>query len=141
MARPVTSIPGSRGGRPPGKTACPPRARLPTLAVMAWTYLVIAGLLEICWAVGLKYTSGFSRFWPSVATGAAMVGSFLLLAQALKTIPVGTGYAVWTGIGAAGTAIVGMAILGESRELPRIFCILLIVAGVFGLKSVPATAP
>ena len=83
---------------------------------MAWIYLVIAGLLEIGWAVGLKYTEGFSRFWPSVATLCAMVASFGLLAVALKTIPVGTGYAVWTGIGAAGTAIIGMAFLGESRE-------------------------
>ncbi|MCC7375297.1 MAG: quaternary ammonium compound efflux SMR transporter SugE [Verrucomicrobiales bacterium] len=101
---------------------------------MAWTYLVIAGLLEIGWAIGLKYTDGFSRLWPSVATLCAMIGSFGLLSAALKTIPVGTGYAVWTGIGAAGTAIVGMMILGESREASRVVCILLIVAGVLGLK-------
>ena len=103
---------------------------------MAWTCLVIAGLLEIGWAIGLKYTEGFSRLWPSIATICAMIGSFNLLAAALKTIPVGTGYAVWTGIGAAGTAIVGMAFLGESREMLRILCILLIIGGVLGLRFV-----
>lgn len=106
---------------------------------MAWTCLIIAGLLEIGWAVGLKYTEGFSRLWPSVVTIGAMIASFALLAQALKTIPVGTGYAVWTGIGAAGTAIIGMVFLGESREVLRIVCIVLIVAGVLGLKFASAT--
>ncbi|HYG23994.1 MAG TPA: quaternary ammonium compound efflux SMR transporter SugE [Verrucomicrobiae bacterium] len=101
---------------------------------MAWTYLVIAGLLEIAWAIGLKYTEGFSKLWPSVATILAMIASFGLLAAALKTIPVGTGYAVWTGIGAAGTAVIGMAFLGESREVLRVVCVGLIVAGVVGLK-------
>lgn len=101
---------------------------------MPWIYLVIAGLLEIGWAVGLKYTEGFSKLWPSVATLCAMVASFALLAAALKTIPVGTGYAVWTGIGAAGTAIIGMAFLGEPRDLLRVACILLILAGVVGLR-------
>ncbi len=101
---------------------------------MAWIYLVLAGLLEIGWAIGLKYTHGFSKPWPTVATVAAMMASFGLLAAALKTIPVGTGYAVWTGIGAAGTAILGMVFLGESREALRIICILLIIAGVVGLK-------
>jgi quaternary ammonium compound-resistance protein SugE len=101
---------------------------------MAWIYLVIAGLLEIGWAVGLKYTEGFSRLWPSVATIYAMIASFGLLAAALKTIPVGTGYAVWTGIGAAGTATIGIVFLGESREVLCILCIVLIVAGVIGLK-------
>ncbi len=101
---------------------------------MAWTYLVIAGLLEIGWAVGLKYTHGFSRLWPSVATIALMVASFSFLAAALKTIPIGTGYAVWTGIGAAGTAILGIVLFGESREVVRILCIVLIVTGVVGLK-------
>ena len=95
---------------------------------------MIAGLLEIVWAVGLKYTAGFSRLWPSVWTVSAMVASFALLAYALKTIPVGTGYPVWTGIGAAGTALIGMMLLGESREVLRIVCIVLIVAGVVGLK-------
>lgn len=103
---------------------------------MPWFYLFIAGLLEIGWAVGLKYTEGFSKLWPSVATLCAMAASFALLAAALKTIPVGTGYAVWTGIGAAGTAIIGMAFLGEPREVSRILCILLIVAGVVGLRIV-----
>jgi quaternary ammonium compound-resistance protein SugE len=105
---------------------------------MAWTCLIIAGLLEIGWAIGLKYTEGFSRLWPSALTIGAMIASFALLAQALKTIPVGTGYAVWTGIGAAGTAIIGMAFLGESREVLRIVCIVLIVAGVLGLKFASA---
>ena len=101
---------------------------------MAWTYLVIAGLLEIGWAIGLKYTHGFSRLWPSVATVACMAASFVFLAQSLKTIPIGTGYAVWTGIGAAGTALFGIFVLGESRDIARVLCILLIIAGVLGLK-------
>jgi quaternary ammonium compound-resistance protein SugE len=107
---------------------------------MAWIYLIIAGLLEIAWAVGLKYTEGFSKPWPSMATICAMIGSFGLLSVALKTIPVGTGYAVWTGMGAAGVAIIGMAFLGESREALRILCIVLIVAGVVGLKFASTAA-
>lgn len=106
---------------------------------MAWTYLVIAGLLEIGWAIGLKYTDGFTKLWPSVATIAAMIASFGLLAAALRTIPVGTGYAVWTGIGAAGTAIVGMALLGESRDVLRILFLVLIVCGVVGLRFASQT--
>jgi quaternary ammonium compound-resistance protein SugE len=106
---------------------------------MPWFYLLIAGLLEIGWAIGLKYTEGFSKLWPSVATVCAMIASFGLLAAALKTIPVGTAYAVWTGIGAVGTAIIGMAFLGESREVLRILCIVLIVAGVVGLKFASAS--
>jgi quaternary ammonium compound-resistance protein SugE len=101
---------------------------------MAWVYLVIAGLLEIGWAVGLKYTEGFSRLWPSVATVCALIASLGLLGAALKSIPLGTGYAVWTGIGAAGTAAIGMAFLGESREVLRILSIVLIITGVVGLK-------
>lgn len=101
---------------------------------MDWVYLVIAGLLEIGWAVGLKYSEGFSKLWPSVATICAMIASFAFLAAALKTIPLGTGYAIWTGIGAAGTAIIGIIVFGESRELLRILCILLIIAGVVGLR-------
>jgi len=108
---------------------------------MAWIYLIIAGVLEIGWAIGLKYTAGFSKLWPSVATLCAMVASFALLAAALKTIPVGTGYAVWTGIGAAGTAIIGMMFLGESREVLRILCIVLIIVGVVGLKFASTAAP
>ncbi len=103
---------------------------------MAWVYIVIAGLMEIGWAVGLKYTEGFTRLWPSLATVAAMGVSFFFLSQGLKTIPVGTGYAVWTGIGAAGTALVGMLVLGEPRSALRIACLVLIVAGIVGLKIV-----
>jgi quaternary ammonium compound-resistance protein SugE len=103
---------------------------------MAWVMLFIAGLLEVGWAVGLKYTQGFTKFWPSVGTVGVMIVSFFLLSQALKTIPVGTGYAVWTGIGAAGTAILGMALFGEPRDVARIMCLSLIVAGIVGLKIV-----
>lgn len=101
---------------------------------MAWIYLIIAGLLEVGWAVGLKYTEGWTRLLPSVLTGSAMIVSFYLLSQALKTIPIGTGYAIWTGIGAVGAAILGMLVFGESRDVARIICILLIVAGIVGLK-------
>ncbi|TLY44528.1 MAG: quaternary ammonium compound efflux SMR transporter SugE [Nitrospirae bacterium] len=101
---------------------------------MAWIYLVIAGLFEIAWAIGLKYTEGFTRLWPSAGTVAAMIVSFLFLAESLKSIPVGTGYAVWTGIGAAGTAVMGMILFDESRDLVRILCILAIVAAIAGLK-------
>lgn len=101
---------------------------------MAWAFLLLAGLLEIGWAVGLKYSQGFTRPGITLLTVLTMVASFLLLAQALKTIPVGTGYAVWTGIGAAGTAIVGMLLLGEPREAGRLACLVLILAGVTGLK-------
>ena len=101
---------------------------------MAWTCLVIAGLLEIGWAIGLKFTEGFTRLWPSVWTVAAMIGSFILLAQSLKTIPIGTGYAVWTGIGAAGTAVLGIILFGEPRQAMRLVCLALIVLGIVGLK-------
>ena len=101
---------------------------------MAWWYLFSAGLFEIVWASTLKSTDGFTRLWPSVGTGVAMLISLLLLAEALKTIPVGTGYAVWTGIGAAGTALVGIVVFGESREVFRLLCLFMIVAGVMGLK-------
>jgi quaternary ammonium compound-resistance protein SugE len=101
---------------------------------MAWMYLVIAGLFEIAWAIGLKYTEGFTRLWPSAGTVAAMIVSFLFLAESLKSIPVGTGYAVWTGIGAAGTAVMGIILFNESRDLVRILCILAIVAAIAGLK-------
>jgi quaternary ammonium compound-resistance protein SugE len=103
---------------------------------MAWIWLVAAGLLEIVWAIGLKYTEGFTRPWPSVITLIAMAASVYCLAVAVRTIPIGTGYAVWTGIGAVGVAILGMLLFGESRELLRIFSILLIVAGIVGLKVV-----
>lgn len=101
---------------------------------MAWLYLFLAGLLEVVWAFGLKQSDGFSKFWPSVWTIAAMIVSFSLLATALKTIPIGTGYAIWTGIGALGTAIVGMVFLGEARDALRLFCLLLIFGGIVGLK-------
>ena len=103
---------------------------------MAWVVLFIAGLLEVGWAVGLKYTQGFTKLWPSVGTFGAMAVSFLLLSHALKTIPVGTGYAIWTGIGAVGTVVIGMAFLGEPREVGRMVCILLIILGIVGLKIV-----
>ena len=101
---------------------------------MAWFYLLLAGLLEVGWAIGLKYTQGFSRLWPSIGTVACMVVSFAFLSLALKTLPVGTAYAVWTGIGAVGTAVLGMVLLGESRDTARIVCLVLIVAGIVGLK-------
>lgn len=102
----------------------------------AWLLLLAAGLLEVVWAIGLKYTEGFSRITPSVITIAAMVGSVWLLALALKSIPVGTGYAVWTGIGAVGTAILGIVLFSEPATAARLACIGLIVAGIFGLKLV-----
>lgn len=101
---------------------------------MAWYYLCVAGVFEVVWAIGLKYTDGFSRPWPSVGTVLAMVASFYFLAEALKTIPVGTGYAVWTGIGAAGTAVLGIVLFAESTALPRLVSLLLIVTGIVGLK-------
>lgn len=105
---------------------------------MAWVWLVLAGLLEIVWAIGLKYTDGFTRLIPSVITGAAMIASVYFLALAVRTIPIGTGYAVWTGIGAVGVAILGMILFGEPKTLLRIGSILLIVAGIVGLKLVTA---
>jgi len=99
-----------------------------------WLCLGIAGAFEIVWAVGLKYTDGFSRLWPSAFTLVAMALSVYFLAQALKTIPLGTGYAVWTGIGAAGTAILGIVLFAESTQLLRLFCIALIISGIVGLK-------
>jgi len=102
----------------------------------AWAVLFLAGLCEVGWAVGLKYSEGFSRLGPSVATLAAMVASVVLLGWSLKVLPLGTAYAVWTGIGAVGTALLGMALFGESREVARLVCIGLIVAGIVGLKWV-----
>ena len=102
---------------------------------MPWFYLLLAGWAEVAWAVGLKQTDGWSRFWPSVITGALMIVSFAFLSLALKTLPLGTAYAVWTGIGAIGTALIGIFFFGEPRDLLRLLCIGLIVAGVFGLKA------
>jgi quaternary ammonium compound-resistance protein SugE len=103
---------------------------------MAWAVLFAAGLLEITWAIGLKYTEGFTRLLPSVLTLAAMAGSILLLGLALKTLPIGTAYAVWTGIGAVGTAILGIFLFGEAATALRLASIGLIVAGIVGLKLV-----
>lgn len=104
---------------------------------MAWIWLGIAGLLEIAWAIGLKYTEGFTKPVPSALTLGAMAVSFWCLAQGLKQVPLGTGYAVWTGIGAVGTAILGIVLFAESASLPRLGCIALIVAGIVGLKCAP----
>ncbi|HWD21747.1 MAG TPA: quaternary ammonium compound efflux SMR transporter SugE [Burkholderiales bacterium] len=103
---------------------------------MAWIWLTIAGLMEVVWAVGLKYTDGFTRLWPSVLTGTAMAASLYFLSLALRTIPIGTGYAVWTGIGAVGVAILGIVLFDEPHDLLRLASILLIVAGIAGLKVV-----
>ncbi|HEY9009445.1 MAG TPA: quaternary ammonium compound efflux SMR transporter SugE [Devosia sp.] len=103
---------------------------------MAWIYLAIAGLLEIAWAIGLKYTEGFTRLVPSALTIAAMVGSVVLLGIALRDLPVGTGYAVWTGIGTVGTAILGIVLFHEPATAIRLASIGLIVAGIAGLKLV-----
>lgn len=101
---------------------------------MAWTYLFFAGLFEIGWAIGLKYTEGFSRPMPTVLTALSMVISVVLLGLALKTLPVGTGYAVWTGIGTVGTALLGIWLMGEPATAARLGCIALIVCGIVGLK-------
>ena len=101
---------------------------------MNWIILVIAGLFEIAWAVGLKYTDGFSRFWPTVATVAAMLISFALLGLAMKSLPVGTAYAIWVGIGAIGTAIVGIYLFGESANAGRLISLAFIFIGIIGLK-------
>jgi quaternary ammonium compound-resistance protein SugE len=103
---------------------------------MAWLILTVAGLFEIGWAVGLKYTDGFTRLWPTLGTVASMIVSLGLLGLALRTLPVGTAYAVWTGVGTIGTALLGMALFNESADLMRLACIGLIVAGIIGLKLV-----
>jgi len=101
---------------------------------MAWVYLIAAGILEVGWALGLKSTQGFTRFWPSVWTAAAIIGSMILLAMAARTIPIGVAYAVWTGIGVLGATVLGMAILGEPVSATRLLCLVLILGGVIGLK-------
>jgi quaternary ammonium compound-resistance protein SugE len=102
---------------------------------MAWVYLIVAGLFEITWAIGLKYAEGFTRPIPSIITIAGMIASVLLLGLALRDMPVGTGYAVWTGIGTVGAAILGMILFQEPATALRIGCIVLIVAGIVGLKA------
>ncbi|MCC6143333.1 MAG: quaternary ammonium compound efflux SMR transporter SugE [Candidatus Hydrogenedentes bacterium] len=106
---------------------------------MNWILLIIAGLLEVGWAIGLKYSEGFTRLWPSVFTLLTMALSFFLLATAMRTLPVGTAYAVWTGIGAVGTVILGIFCFGESASLGRLACVALIIAGIAGLKLVTKT--
>lgn len=101
---------------------------------MAWLLLIIAGLCEIVWAIGLKYAEGFTRLWPSVTTVVAMLVSIVLLGYAMKSLPVGTSYAVWVGVGAVGTAILGIVLLGESASPGRLASLALIVAGIVGLK-------
>ena len=101
---------------------------------MAWIVLFVAGLLEVGWAIGLKYTEGFTRFWPTVGTVAAMIVSLWLLGIAMKSLPVGTAYAIWVGVGAVGTAILGIVLLGDSANAGRLISLALIVAGIVGLK-------
>jgi quaternary ammonium compound-resistance protein SugE len=101
---------------------------------MAWVYLLIAGLLEVAWAIGLKQTDGWTRFWSSVLTALLMIASFFFLSLALRSLPIGTAYAIWTGIGAVGTALIGIFYFHEPRTVARLVCIVLIVAGIIGLK-------
>ena len=101
---------------------------------MPWLLLALAGLLEVAWATGLPTTAGFTKLWPSVATIAAIVASMWLLSYVARTLPIGTAYAVWTGIGAVGAALLGLMLLGESANPARLICIGLIIAGVIGLK-------
>jgi len=105
---------------------------------MAWVVLFIAGLFEIGWAVGLKYTEGFTRLWPTVGSAVSMIVSLGLLGVALRTLPLGTAYAVWTGVGTIGTVLLGIALFGESASALRLACVGLILAGIVGLKLVPA---
>ncbi|MDQ0952209.1 quaternary ammonium compound-resistance protein SugE [Streptomyces phaeochromogenes] len=102
---------------------------------MAWVLLVVAGLLEVGWSIGMKYTDGFTRLVPSVLTGAGIVASMFLLSYAAKTLPIGTAYGVWVGIGAAGAAVFGMAVLGEPATAARIFFVCLLLVAVVGLKA------
>ncbi|MCX2185653.1 multidrug efflux SMR transporter [Streptomyces sp. SKN60] len=102
---------------------------------MAWVLLVLAGLLEVGWSIGMKYTEGFTRLWPSVFTVAGIIASMVLLAQATKSLPIGTAYGVWVGIGAAGAAVLGMVVLGEPATAARIFFVCLLLVAVVGLKA------
>ena len=112
-----------------------------TISGGAWTSLVIAGLLEVAWAIGIKHTNGFTRPLPSVFTALGMIASFWFLSRALREIPVGTGYAIWTGIGAVGVAVVGIVWLGEPRTAARIASLLLIIAGIVSLKLTTSGTP
>lgn len=103
---------------------------------MAWSFLLLAGLLEIIWTLGLKYSDGFTRFWPSVVTLAATALSFALLSLSLRDVPYGTAYAVWTGIGAVGTVLVGILVFGETIDVARVVCLVLILGGIIGLRLV-----
>jgi quaternary ammonium compound-resistance protein SugE len=103
---------------------------------MAWIYLFVAGIFEIVWAVALKYSEGFTRLWPAVTVVVAMAASILLLALALKVLPLGIAYPIWTGIGAAGTVILGILLFDESRDILKILFILMIIAGIVGLRLV-----
>jgi quaternary ammonium compound-resistance protein SugE len=103
---------------------------------MSWVILIIAGVFEVAWAIGLKYTNGFSRLWPSVGTLAAMLASVVLLAVAMKELRLGTAYAVWTGVGAIGTALLGIYLFGDSASPARLSCLAMIAAGIIGLKIV-----
>jgi quaternary ammonium compound-resistance protein SugE len=102
---------------------------------MAWLLLVVAGLLEVCWAIGLKYTDGFTRLWPSVFTIATLAASMVLLSLAARSLPIGTAYAVWVGIGAAGAAALGMVLFGEPATAPRLAFLALLLVAIVGLKA------
>ncbi|MFE3324597.1 DMT family transporter [Streptomyces sp. NPDC059176] len=102
---------------------------------MAWFLLVVAGLLEVGWSIGMKFTDGFTRLWPSLLTGAGIATSMVLLSYAARTLPIGTAYGVWVGIGAAGAALVGMLVLGEPVSAARIFFVVLLLVAVVGLKA------
>ena len=101
---------------------------------MAWTLLILAGLFEVGWAIGLKYTEGFSRLWPTIWTALAMIISLWLLGIAMKSLPVGTAYSIWVGVGSVGTVILGIVLLGEPANAPRLISVALIIAGIIGLK-------
>ncbi|WP_431044201.1 DMT family transporter [Streptomyces sp. P1-3] len=105
---------------------------------MAWVLLIVAGLLEVGWSIGMKFTDGFTRLWPSVLTGAGIAASMLLLSYAAKTLPIGTAYGVWVGIGAAGAAVLGMLVLGEPFTAARVFFVVLLLVAVVGLKMTSA---
>ncbi len=119
----------------PNSDTTPPASTGPSVNT-AWALLACAGLLEIGWAVGLKYTQGFTKLWPSVLTILSMAASMALLGFAVRTLPLGTAYAVWTGIGTVGTAVFGFIVLGESAATLRLLCLFMIVAGIVGLKFI-----